>query len=353
MKTSKVCIIGTANLKHISLISLYTKYFDSNNVPYDIVYLDRYGIDEKTTATNVYKYTCVPKSGKFDRLKMFWNFRRYANKILKQNQYETVITWQTTGAYLFADILLRRFKGRYVVNVRDYVIENNRFFHRLLTRLVRNARFVTISSDGFRKFLPDADYIKVNSVNEELLDGITGKPQNSGKPIKIGFAGNCRYFPESFKLIDALGNDERFELWYCGTNSEVLKEYAEDKGYNNVKTMPTFDPKDTIDIMAGFDMVNSAFGNDAMDNSTLMPIRLYTAIAIHRPMLVNEDTQLAKEVRSGSIGFVISHYDYLGNNLYAYYSGLDFGHFAKDCDEYLKKAREENKIFYNALNELR
>ena len=34
--------------------------------------------------------------------------------------------------------------------------------------------------------------------------------------------------------------------------------------------MPTFDPKATVDIMAGFDFVNSAFGNDAMDNSTLM-----------------------------------------------------------------------------------
>lgn len=349
---SKICIIGTSNLKHISLISLYTKFFDKHNVPYDIVYLDRYGIEEKTTASNVYRFTYVPKAGKVNKLLMFASFRKYANKILKANKYDTVITWQTTGAYLFADILLRRFKGRYIVNVRDYVIENNRFFHWLLAKLVNNARFVTISSDGFRRFLPKADYIKVNSVNEELLEGLTGRPQNNSLPIKIGFAGNCRYFRESYKLIDALGNDDRFELWYCGSNSEVLKEYADTKGYNNVKTMPTFNPKDTIDIMASFDMVNSAFGNDAMDNSTLMPIRLYTAIAIHRPMLVNENTQLAKEVREGRIGFAISSYDGLGDNLYAYYSGLDFNHFAFDCDAYLNTARKENEKFYEKLKEV-
>ena len=82
------------------------------------------------------------------------HFRRYTKKILRENKYEYVITWQTTGAYLFADMLLRWFKNRYVVNVRDYVVENNWFFHSLLKRLVKNVLFVTISSDGFRSFLP-------------------------------------------------------------------------------------------------------------------------------------------------------------------------------------------------------
>ena len=43
---SKICIIGTSNIKHISLISLYTKYFDQHGMAYDIIYLDRYGIEE-------------------------------------------------------------------------------------------------------------------------------------------------------------------------------------------------------------------------------------------------------------------------------------------------------------------
>ena len=43
---SKICIIGTSNIKHISLISLYTKYFDQHGMAYDIIYLDRYGIED-------------------------------------------------------------------------------------------------------------------------------------------------------------------------------------------------------------------------------------------------------------------------------------------------------------------
>lgn len=350
---SKICIVGTSNLKHISLISLYTKYFDQCGIDYDIVYLDRYGIEENTTASKVFKYSASNVCSKTGKFWMFIQFHRYAKKILKNNHYDYIITWQTTGAYLFADILLWSFKKRFVVNVRDYVVENNRFFKWLLKKLVRNALFVTVSSDGFRTFLPSCDYIKVNSINEDLLENIKGRPLNCGQPIKIGFAGNCRYFRESYKLIDALANDARFELWYCGTNSEILKEYANSKGICNVKTMPTFDPKVTVDIMAGFDFVNSAFGNDAMDNSTLMPIRLYTALAIHRPMLVNSNTQLAKEVIKGNIGFVINDYTNLGDDLFAYYQGLDFDTLSKSCDDYLQLARKENKTFYEALNQMR
>lgn len=350
---SKICIIGTSNIKHISLISLYTRYFDRNGMAYDIIYLDRYGIEEKTTATHVYRYSELPPQGKIGKLKMFMNFRRYAKKILRENEYKYVITWQITGAYLFADILLRRFKHRYVVNVRDYVVENNLFFYSLLKKLVKNAFFVTISSDGFRVFLPKGEYIKVNSVNEDLLTNLKGRPQNSGIPIKIGFAGNCRYFRESYKLIEALANDERFELWYCGTNSNVLKKYAENRGIRNVKTMPSFDPKATVDIMAGFDIVNSAFGNDAMDNSTLMPIRLYTAMAIHRPMLVSRNTQLANEVMKNKIGYVIEDFATLSNSLYAYYQSLDIEALSAACEAYLQMARMENETFYAAVEKMK
>lgn len=350
---NKICIIGTSNLKHISLISLYTRFFDRQGIQYDIIYLDRYCIDEKTNACKVYKYHEKNPKKRLDKLRMFWRFRKFVKDVLKNNDYAYVITWQTTGAYLFADMLLRCYKKRFVINVRDYVIENNIVFRTILKKLVKNSYFTTISSDGFRSFLPKAEYIKVNSVNEELLEKISARPIVKNVPIKIGFAGNCRYFSESYKLIDALANDNRFELWYCGTNSDVLEDYASKRMINNVRTMPTFDPKDTIDIMSDFNIVNSAFGNDAMDNSTLMPIRLYTAIAIHRPILVNSNTQLAKEVTKGHIGYLIEDYATLADDLYSYYLALETESFSSACEEYLRTARKENELFYSVVSRMR
>lgn len=346
---SSICIVGTSNLKHISLISLYTRYFDSEGIPYDIIYWDRYGIEESTTAQTIYKFYERGKEGALSRFLSFLKFRHYVKKIVKQEDYKYIITWQTTGAYLLVDFLLRRYKNRYAVNVRDYVAEKRFPFNIMIKMLVRSSALTTISSDGFKSFLPQGDYIKVNSVNEDILENLSGIPRNNNKVIKVGFAGNCRYLNESYKLIDALGNDKRFELWYCGTNSEKLAEYAKQKGVTNLFVKPAFDSKETVAIMSEFDFVNSAFGNDAMDNSTLMPIRLYTALAIRRPMLVNDKTQLGREVSEYGLGYVISQYDGLGDKLAEYYDKLDYVGFEKRCEEYLTKTREENKAFYTSL----
>lgn len=350
---SEVCIIGASNLKHISLISLYTRYFDENKIPYDLIYWDRYGIEEENTAEHVYRYRHDGKRGKADRILGFLGFRNYVLKNIKRNNYKIVITWQTTVGYLLFDCLLRRYKNRYVINVRDYVAENNGIAKPIIKRLVNNAGMVAISSEGFKEFLPPSNYITVNSINEDILsDGKVQRGGHSVPPYKIGFAGNCRYFRECYKLIDALANDERFELWYCGTNSDVLAEYAAQKNISNVFVKPSFEKKDTLNLFSEFDMVNSAFGNDAFDNRTLVPIRLYTALSLHIPVLANEGTQLAKEISSASTGYIIEGYEGLGDRLFSYLSSLDSDSFGTACDEYMVRARNQNTEFYSALKRL-
>lgn len=351
---SKICIIGTSNIKHISLISLYTTFFKDNNIPYDIIYMDRYGIEEKTGAQNQFCYHALHISTKLDKIREFIRFRQYAKKIIKQKKYELIITWQTTSAYLFSDLLLYEYKNRFIINVRDYVIENNKFIQLLLRKLIKKASMVTISSEGFKEFLPSGEYTLVNSINNDILKDYKFIEKKKQKiiPFKIGFAGNCRYFRESYRLIDALANDERYEIWYCGTNSEKLKIYSEKKGIDNVKIMPAFLPNQTLKIFDKFDIINSAFGSDAWDNRTLMPIRLYTALSMHLPILVSARTQLAREVEKGNIGYVIDDYSVLADNLFNYLTHLNQEKFIKDCDKYIFKARKQNENFYIKLNKI-
>lgn len=349
---SKVCIVGASNIKHISLISLYTKYFDDENIPYDIIYLDRYGIEEQTTAQNQFCFRANMKTNKLKKLWQLYKFRRFAMRKLKETDYALVVTWQATTAYLLCGFLKRHYCGRFVINIRDYIMENNPVVRFLLKRQLKQAAMTTISSEGFLEFLPKSDYVRVNSINEELLADVTPVCVEREEPYKIGFVGNCRFFTESYKLIDALANDSRFELWYCGTNSDVLKTYAETNGIINVKTIPGFAQQETIKIMSGFHMINSAFGNDALDNRTLMPIRLYSAIAMHLPLLVNAETQLGREVEKGQIGFVISEYTGLADKLYAYCQELDSQKMGIKCDRYLENARKENAVFYKKLEQL-
>lgn len=349
---SKVCIVGASNIKHISLISLYTRYLNEHSIPYDIIYLDRYGIEEQTTAQNQYCFRANMRIGKIKKLWTFWRFRHFVIDRLKCKDYDLVITWQATTAYLLCGFLGRKYRGKFVMNIRDYIMENNPFVRALLKRQLKQAAMVTISSEGFLEFLPDADYVRVNSINEELLADVVPATQEAAESYKIGFVGNCRFFSESYKLIHALGNDPRFELWYCGTNSDVLKNYAAENSIHNVHTIAGFAKEETLQIMSAFHMVNSAFGNDALDNRTLMPIRLYTALAMHLPILANEGTQLAKEVMAGHIGFVVDNYADLAESLYNYLKTLDHNQHTENCERYLHNARQENRIFYEKLAQL-
>ena len=38
----KICILSAVNIKHMSLISIYTKYFKENGMDYDVIYMDKY-----------------------------------------------------------------------------------------------------------------------------------------------------------------------------------------------------------------------------------------------------------------------------------------------------------------------
>ena len=349
---SKICIIGTSNIKHISLISLYTRFFEENGIDYDIIYIDRYGIDEQTGAKQVFKFRLDNMSSRTGKLSGFKKFRSFVKRKVKENSYDLLITWQSTTAYILSDFLLGKYKNKYIVNIRDYIAEKNPFFKHLLGRLADKSAFTTISSDGFLEFLPKRDYIKVNSINEDLLEGIKVQTRVPKAPYKIGFVGNCRYFRESYRLIDALANDKRFELWYCGTNSAVLKEYADEKNIENVFTSDSFAPGETVELMSRFDMINSAFGSDAFDNRTLMPIRLYTAAAMNLPVLASSNTKLGSVINEYNIGFVVESYDSLPDTLADYFAALDKTELSTACEAFLSVCRKENAKFYQKLREI-
>ena len=54
----KIAILGATNIKHMSLISHYLDNIDMSKNQVDIIYTDKYDIDEKVDGiTNYYKYS--------------------------------------------------------------------------------------------------------------------------------------------------------------------------------------------------------------------------------------------------------------------------------------------------------
>ena len=64
----------------MTLVSLYTSYFQKNEIPYDIIYIDKYGINESNEAANVYKFRSKNTKNKISKIINVLKFTSYAKK---------------------------------------------------------------------------------------------------------------------------------------------------------------------------------------------------------------------------------------------------------------------------------
>ena len=51
---SHICILSAVNIKHMSMISLYTEWLLRDNIDFDIIYMDKYGENEDFPAKKKY-----------------------------------------------------------------------------------------------------------------------------------------------------------------------------------------------------------------------------------------------------------------------------------------------------------
>src|SRR5699024_7467203 len=144
-------------------------------------------------------------------------------KILEENLYDHIIVWRTETALLFYRYLLKNYKKKFILNIRDYFHEENSFIYYLHRKLIKNSLLTTISSKGFLSFLPKHNYHMLHSYNPTIFENpenkISNKTIHDNKVIKIGFVGAIRFHEINKKLLRELGNDERFILQYFGAGS--------------------------------------------------------------------------------------------------------------------------------------
>lgn len=352
----KICILSIVNIKHMSAASLYLDYFREKGIKFDIIYIDKYLKPEKIDAENIYRYELKIQRewGKVKKVSKYYTFRKYAKEVLDKNKYDLVITWGTETALLFFDYLMLKLRNKYIINIRDYANLNNKIKYKALDILIANSSFTTISSNGFRSFLPNQEYITVHSLNKGILNKVSKREglRSLDQPIRICFLGYVRFYENDKKLIDALGNDSRFILQYFGIGAEVLEEYAKNRNITNVEFMRSFDVEQTSELLEQADIINNLYGYNDIALDTAVSIKYYYAVSLKLPILIYKNTYMEKV--SENISFAFDDvYEKLGNRIYDWYYSLDKHKFNLWCEEKINQIYEENKIFYSAIDKNR
>lgn len=345
---SRIAILSTVNFKHMTVLSLYTDFLDENKIPYDVIYIDKYGEMEDSNAENKYPYLLSIKRewNFFRKLKKYIGFRSYAKKIIRSKDYDFIIVWNSFTAIMFCDLLITKFNKKYAINIRDYNYEKIPVVYLLTKLIIKNSKFTTISSEGFEKFLPKYKYLNIHSLNEKILQDVTPREAINDKdsPIRISFIGYVRFFENDMKLIDLLGNDDRFIIQFFGEGSQYLKEYVEKKGYHNVICVGRFKPSDTSSFLAKTDIINNLYGYGRIELDTAISIKSFYAAYLNLPILVFNHTYMEEATRGFNYVCNLESPTF-SDDLYIWYKNIDINKLKRSCKDYIDKAKCDNKNF--------
>ncbi|MFW7368036.1 hypothetical protein [Vagococcus fluvialis] len=355
----KVAIVSMVNIKHMTLISLYTKYFEEEDIDFDIIYVDKYGFPEEFPGAKNINRTFIDikeSDHKLRKLRKYFSFRKVVRNEINNNNYDLIIVWRSETAMLLWDILLKS-KNEFIYNIRDYCFENNKIIYYLQNRLIKKSKLTTVSSPKFLEFLPKNNKIEfVNSVNYTLLNQMIEMKKEFKKkdfPLSIGFIGNVRFIENDKKLLLALKNDDRFIIQYFGVGSNELEVFAKKNNINNVEFIDSFESEETLELLEKIDIINNLYGNNSAALDTAISIKYYYAVFLRKPILVWKDTFMEEITRNNNSSFVFDgDFNYIKEKILKWYESIE----ENDINEYLKATEleilKENKKLEDFLKSL-
>ena len=353
----KIAFICAANIKHMTLISLYTDKFKEIGQKFDIIYIDKYHeVEEYNGASNLYRFELTLKSDwSFPRkLVAYWGFRKFVKEVINKEQYDFLIIWNEFTAFMLEDYLRKRYAHKYCVNIRDENYNHIPLIQYRYKKVLEKSCFNTISSDRFREVFPKSEYLFVQSYNKELIDGVevASSKRDLSLPIRIMFIGRMSYPETMRRAIEAFANDNRFELWLIGDGCDIFANRVKELHANNIIIHGAFAPRETTQYLANADIIYSLNKENDVHSDTLLPIKLYYAIGRHIPILVYKSSYTYEYAKKYGfdIGITDAEFDRIGDIVFDRYVKLQQRDIDDGCELAIKDI-EYSRIKLNTMIE--
>lgn len=357
-KSKNMAFVILGNPKFSPYINQYFSVGSELGYDIDLIYWDRYGYEEEFGDIRKYRYLKIV--GDSDTLckKMiaYIGFSRFSKKILKKRDYHKVIVSPTYMGILLAEILGRRYKHNFILDIRDFSNEDNWIYYKILEWVIDRSGMTVISSYAFEKFLPKHKYVISHNISIGEISAYAAKVgrDNHSRPIEIVFTGLIRFYEYSKKVLCAFANDPRFHLKYIGKNAEILQEFCEKKSINNVTFISKLEPQDVELHYKTAHIINNLYGNNDPALDYALSNKLYHAALFKIPIVVSPSTFMETIVKDYALGI---SFDPEGDvaqereTLYSYYEGINWDTFHENCEQFLRTMSKEQEVFYDAVKE--
>ena len=288
------------------------------------------------------------------KYKDFWIVAGIIRNIIRNGEYTNLIIVNTIWAVFSIDIILSRFKGKYLLDIRDYKVESFPFVKWLVPQIVKNSYKTVISSKGFLSFLPQypSKYLITHNIpidkHERTKMPILIKKK---KHINIGYVGRIRDDAANQSLIDLIRTNKRYSLYYYGAFSPYSTFQNKEKNkIDRIHYMGRYDEKDKGFLYKNIDMIHSIYLPTNKASATLTPNRLYDALLYKKPLLVSAGTYLSEIVKRYKIGVVIDFSKSMQIDLIdQYVDTFNQNEFSESCDKLLNQVLLEQGEYYLSI----
>ena len=361
----KVLLLGFGKIAYMPYLHFYLDLLSKNrDNRIELLYWDR---DGKKDAPVPECIDCVYKFEKHleeqlsfrHKLKYFAAYRRYSLKVLRENTYDYVVVLHTTPGLTLLDYLFTYYRGRYVLDFRDVSYEYIPIYKKLVGILAKNSGLTYVSSDAFRKFLPTS--VKALTIHNYLEDSLywkgCGCVNIKQKPLKICFWGLVRQIQPNRILIDALGNDPRYELHYYGRMQQEgrdMEAYVANKRYSNVHFHGAYLPNDRYAFAAEASIIHNVY-DDRHTSGNAMGNKYYDGIIFEIPQLCTKNTHMGTLCEQEGVGLAINlSSQRIADDIWDYYTKLDWKRFKEACkvsaEKVLCEQQEAKRAFLDFLD---
>lgn len=353
-KQSKICIVTTRNIFDSPCIDKYRKLF---NESFDIIYWDRCEITEECGAANYFKYDgpLDADAGKLKKLLTYIGFFLFANRILKENTYSKLIVFPTQMGWLIQGRLCHKYKGKYVLDIRDYAGENNPIIYRMTKKIVDNAGICSITSPAYQEFLPHTDYVishNIQPIDKDLVQKYRMRERCKDQPIVLSFIGSVRFIEQQKKIISTFKNDSRFQLRFIGRGSEQLADFCRNENIENVTLIGRFERVELANFYLETDMAINIYGNHNPYLDYALSNKLYSAAMMGMPILVSPETYMEDIVKQYRLGLSVDLSDkQCADRVYEYYKNCNQKELQIACNCFLESVERDEKYFTESVKQ--
>lgn len=355
----KILIIGFAKIKYMPYLDLYLENTDRKKHEVHLIFWNRDLKAEDVSSLDgitlhEFRYFQPDDAPKLSKIGSFLKFRKFAKTVLKESFDFIVSLHSLPGIILFKE-LTAEYKNRYIYDYRDLTYEKFPLYKKAVHSLVKNSFKTFVSSDAFRKHLPESEKILTShNVSTQELSYEASENIGKSEKLRIAFWGFIREEKLNKEIIKKLGADGRLELHYYGREQEIaesLKKYVSENNFKNVFFHGEYDPRDRYNFAERTDIIHNIYS----DGNMMLAVsnKYYDGAIFKLPQLVMKGSFMAKNAEKAGIGLSVDPYsEDFAQRIFDYYKSINSEAFSENCQEELKRATEDNKKIIGIINSI-